>query len=198
MARMKMETVKIRSSCSPRNFLPAEVNHVIATFFCLLELLFPLVKANRGLHISLSSFDLDLFPVDWIRRLNMLSLSTEAQTRFGLGIAGYRLISAIAKVEPDLELSEEVARAYKVVLELNNRGYLWEIHPLFRNSKRKKYFWILHLSLRYKTIDEVSKIFFIINLRLPCPQASQSGKTRMRGDFSSSEKQQDSLLQGSG
>jgi hypothetical protein len=86
-----------------------------------------------GWHMkNLASFDLRMMEHRWIRGVNIDGLSREAQQRFGLGIAGYRMFSMFKDYPLKEGATPEAERAHKIIKDFLNSGTYWEIHPAFR------------------------------------------------------------------
>ncbi|RKF65288.1 hypothetical protein OnM2_010022, partial [Erysiphe neolycopersici] len=95
----------------------------------------------------ISSFDLIKLSPEWVKYIPTTSISQETVNRLGLGVAGYRLVSVLNVVEPDMYTdnsnSEEEYRyktkpayldvAVTVIRSFRQAGYCWNFHPATRS-----------------------------------------------------------------
>jgi len=91
---------------------------------------------NQATWLSgLASFDLIKVDHRWIRHINTDPLGVEARNRFGLGVAGYRVIDAVLTLAPDNNPDQSAQNAIDALRSLRNKGPLWDVHPVTRSTE---------------------------------------------------------------
>jgi len=81
----------------------------------------------------LASFDLNKMDPAWVCEIPTVGMGREAQTRFGLGVAGYRICSVFNYYKPDADGHEEYAEAVEVAKSFLAGGLDWDFHPATRS-----------------------------------------------------------------
>jgi len=82
----------------------------------------------------LASFSLSSIDPAWVKYIRISGLGQEAISRFGLGVAGYRICSVMNYVSPDLDDWEEFAEALSVARSFLRAGLCWDFHPATRSG----------------------------------------------------------------
>jgi hypothetical protein len=78
------------------------------------------------------SFDIRLLDPRWIEFVNFQGFGQQVQSRFGLGVAGYRWFAIFKHFQPDTKGRQDLIDAIKFVNRINAAPYDWNIHPLTR------------------------------------------------------------------
>lgn len=79
------------------------------------------------------SFPPQKFDPAWARHVKFAGFGQEVLSRFGLGVAGYRLFGPFGLYSPKPNLSADLQRAFTFAQSVSKAGASWEIHPLTRN-----------------------------------------------------------------
>jgi len=82
----------------------------------------------------LASFDLNKMDPEWVSHIQTTHLGREAQTRLGLGVAGYRICSVFNYYKPDMKDIDDYADAIKVAKSFLDAGLDWSFHPATREA----------------------------------------------------------------
>jgi len=111
-------------------------------------------QAAAAMAEYLASFSLSNLNPAWVKYIDVKGLSQEAASRFGLGVAGYRIVSIFNVIIPDkyrttkkgepilehekdaIPLEEKPAwldDAIKVAKSFKDAGPCWDFHPATRN-----------------------------------------------------------------
>lgn len=81
----------------------------------------------------LCSFEAEKFDPSWIKYVQFKRLGQEALSRFGLGVAGYRLFGPFKTYPPKDKISPELQRAYDFARKVATSEPTWDIHPVTRS-----------------------------------------------------------------
>lgn len=81
------------------------------------------------------SFNINLFDPRWIRYVSFAGLGQEAISRFGLGVAGYRLFGPFKNYEPKVDIPQNLLDAYRFAKEVSKKPPTWDIHPITRSPE---------------------------------------------------------------
>ncbi|POS82076.1 hypothetical protein EPUL_006619 [Erysiphe pulchra] len=95
----------------------------------------------------IASFDIQKIDPAWVQNVPAKNISQKAINQFGLGVAGYRLVSVFNIVNPDLYAKEPVPTnmrhindkpeyidsAVEVARSFVTAGHCWDFHPATRN-----------------------------------------------------------------
>jgi hypothetical protein len=81
----------------------------------------------------LASFDLNNLDPAWVRQIRIKGIGQEALSRFGLGVAGYRLAQPFKLREPDGPDRAKYANAILVAKSFTSAPACWDFHPATRN-----------------------------------------------------------------
>lgn len=107
----------------------SEANGYVANF---LRVVMKYTEDQRVYTTRLSSFNIAKFDPKWIRHIHFAGMSQESLTRFGLGVAGYRMFAPFklyevpATVPPNLRQAAQFARAVALAPPS------WNVHPVTR------------------------------------------------------------------
>jgi hypothetical protein len=114
---------------------------------------------NQALFLNrLASFDLMKIDHRWIKYIDSTPLGQEAKNRFGLGVAGYRLLDALVNNQPDNNPDQDVLNAIQSLRILYQKGPLWDVHPITRTAT----FLTIVKSLN-KNLDNLISLAFTAN-----------------------------------
>jgi len=79
------------------------------------------------------SFEPEKLDKNWIRHVNFKGLGQETVSRFGLGVAGYRLFGPFKLYTPAKEYSDDLANAVAFATKIAKSPPTWGIHPATRD-----------------------------------------------------------------
>jgi len=79
------------------------------------------------------SFAPQKFDPAWVRFVEFQGFGQEVLSRFGLGVAGYRMFGPFALYNPKPDISPELQRAVTFAGIVARKPSSWDIHPLTRN-----------------------------------------------------------------
>lgn len=71
----------------------------------------------------------------WVRHVNFERLGQEVLSRFGLGVAGYRMFGPFKLYTPRAGLSAELMAAYNFARNVATNPPTWDVHPLTRSPE---------------------------------------------------------------
>lgn len=92
------------------------------------------MDADQNVYVDrICSFEPQKFDPSWVRYVQFSSFGQEALSRFGLGVAGYRLFGPFKLYEPRPGLSPELSRAVQFASTVARAPASWDVHPLTRN-----------------------------------------------------------------
>jgi hypothetical protein len=80
------------------------------------------------------SFEPQKFDPAWARYVNFSGLGQEALSRFGLGVAGYRLFGPFKMYQAKENISTDLKNAVAFATTVSKTPATWDIHPLTRNA----------------------------------------------------------------
>lgn len=92
-----------------------------------------LVESQGSYMAKICSFNPVQFDARWARHVHFKGLGQEALSRFGLGVAGYRMFGPFKLYAIKAGASEEVQRAYRFARAVAMAPPSWGIHPLTRD-----------------------------------------------------------------
>lgn len=85
---------------------------------------------DQSVYINLLCFfSPQKFSPAWIRHANYENMGQEALSRFGLGVAGYRMFGPLKLYTPRAGLSTELQAAYEFARTVSVSPPTWEVHP---------------------------------------------------------------------
>jgi hypothetical protein len=79
------------------------------------------------------SFEPQKFDPAWVRYVNFRAFGQESLSRFGLGVAGYRLFGPFKLYEPKSDMDASLQSAVKFAQTVATAPASWDIHPLTRD-----------------------------------------------------------------
>jgi len=82
---------------------------------------------------EICSFTPQKFDPAWVRNVQFQNLGQETLSRFGLGVAGYRLFGPFKTHRPTKDVPAELKNAYEFACLLSKSSATWDIHPVTRN-----------------------------------------------------------------
>jgi len=82
-----------------------------------------------------ASFDLDSMDHRWIRYITFENFGIESLNRFGLGVAGYRMLAPFKTFEPRANLPQNIQNAITVARAMATTPPDWAIHPTTRDPR---------------------------------------------------------------
>lgn len=98
------------------------------------------LKAIMGLdqeqHVyveRICSFEPQKFDPQWARYVNFRNFGQETLSRFGLGVAGYRMFGPFGLYTPKPDMDPTLRPAFEFARKVAKSPPSWDIHPLTRN-----------------------------------------------------------------
>lgn len=82
---------------------------------------------------KLCSFEASKFDPRWIKYVKFQGMGQEALSRFGLGVAGYRLFGPFKYYEVKKEIPQNLSAAVSFASSIAKSSPTWDIHPVTRN-----------------------------------------------------------------
>lgn len=135
----------------------------------------PAVYAAR-----LASFDLAKIDPSWVKASDFRAVAREANSRFGLGLAGYRLFQIFKKYTPSQQLTQALQDAVAWARSVATTPMSWEIHSATRDPNILTRFGNLNKNLTNLILDvytpaEIQDM--LATKALPVPPIRQAGHT---------------------
>lgn len=96
---------------------------------------------------KLASFELSKMSHRWIEYINWTTIGAEAQNRFGLGVAGYRMFAPFKLYTAKSGASAEAIRAYEWARHVATQPADWSIHSVTRDPNILQHFGNLNKNL---------------------------------------------------
>lgn len=81
-----------------------------------------------------ASFDMHKIGYEWVRYVPFGSMAREAVSRFGLGVAGYRMFSPFRMLQPRAGLPTNIMRAIDIARQMATASASWDLHPATRDN----------------------------------------------------------------
>jgi len=82
---------------------------------------------------TICSFEPQKFDPAWARHVRFAGFGQEVMSRFGLGVAGYRLFGPFALYAPKPDMDPSLRPAFEFAKKVATAPSSWDIHPLTRN-----------------------------------------------------------------
>lgn len=82
---------------------------------------------------TICSFEPQKFDAKWIRFVAFEGFGQEALSRFGLGVAGYRLFGPFKAYDPRDNIPQNIRNAYDFARSVATAPSSWNVHPITRN-----------------------------------------------------------------
>lgn len=83
---------------------------------------------------NIASFDLVKMDARWIRFVTIVNIGQEVSNRLGLGVAGYRILSAIFADEHKYQQGHGLDVPLSGLRKLYRLGPVWDVHPITRSA----------------------------------------------------------------
>lgn len=92
------------------------------------------MDAEQHVYVDrICSFDPQKFDPAWVRYVDFTGFGQESLSRFGLGVAGYRLFGPFKLYEPRTDLDGNLNNAVAFAQSVARAPATWDVHPLTRN-----------------------------------------------------------------
>lgn len=91
---------------------------------------------DKEQHVYVSricSFNPTLFDPSWVRYVHFSNFGQEVMSRFGLGVAGYRLFGPFGLYSPKPNLDSALVPAFEFAKTVAKAKSSWNVHPLTRD-----------------------------------------------------------------
>jgi len=82
---------------------------------------------------KICSFAPQKFDAGWARFVSFRGFGQEVLSRFGLGVAGYRMFGPFGLYSPKVEMDPTLSPAFEFAKNIAKSPASWDIHPLTRN-----------------------------------------------------------------
>jgi len=82
---------------------------------------------------TICSFEPQKFDPAWARHVKFTGFGQEVLSRFGLGVAGYRMFGPFALYSPKSDMDPALRPAFEFAKRVANAPGSWDIHPLTRS-----------------------------------------------------------------
>jgi hypothetical protein len=79
------------------------------------------------------SFEPQKFDPAWARHVKFTGFGQEVLSRFGLGVAGYRMFGPFGLYSPKSDISQDLMPAFMFAKNIAKAPSSWNVHPLTRN-----------------------------------------------------------------
>jgi len=94
------------------------------------------MEGNQSDYVNMiCSFSPQKFDPQWVQYVNFGNLGQEALSRFGLGVAGYRLFGPFKVYTAKPGISDELEAAVKFARRVAVAAPTWDVHPLTRKPE---------------------------------------------------------------
>jgi len=91
------------------------------------------MDAEQSTYVSkICTFEPSKFDPKWVRYINFSGFGQEALSRFGLGVAGYRMFSPFKLYSPRADMDQTLMPAYTFAKSVATARASWDVHPLTR------------------------------------------------------------------
>jgi len=91
------------------------------------------MDSDQSVYVSrICTFEPQKFDMGWARHVQFVGFGQEALSRFGLGVAGYRLFGPFKLYKAKDDISEELKRAVTFAERVATSPPTWDIHPATR------------------------------------------------------------------
>lgn len=91
------------------------------------------MELDQNVYVDrICSFEPQKFDPSWAKAVNFSRFGQESLSRFGLGVAGYRLFGPFKSYEVKQGLPENIMNAVKFAQTVASSPATWDIHPLTR------------------------------------------------------------------
>lgn len=93
------------------------------------------MEKDQSYYIGLlCSFDAQKFDPAWVKSVKFTNFGQETLSRFGLGVAGYRMFSPFKLYTPRSDISPELRRAVSFAEGIAKSPPTWSVHPSTRDA----------------------------------------------------------------
>jgi len=82
---------------------------------------------------TISSFAPQKFDPTWVKHVSFTGFGQEVLSRFGLGVAGYRMFGPFSLYQPKSDTPQNLLDAAEFAKKVATAPASWDIHPLTRN-----------------------------------------------------------------
>lgn len=88
----------------------------------------------QGVYVDrICTFNPVKFDAKWAESISFSGLGQETMSRFGLGVAGYRLFGPFKLYDHKAGISDDLKKAYSFARKVSMAPPTWDIHPLTRD-----------------------------------------------------------------
>lgn len=92
------------------------------------------MEKEQGYYVEqVCTFAPQKFDPSWVRFVSFQNFGQEVLSRFGLGVAGYRMFGPFGLYPAKPDIAENLKPAFEFARTLANAPASWDIHPLTRN-----------------------------------------------------------------
>lgn len=89
---------------------------------------------DQSVYVSrICTFEPSKFDAKWVRHIKFDGFGQEALSRFGLGVAGYRMFGPFKLYAPKADMDPSLRPAFEFAKSVATSRATWDIHPLLRS-----------------------------------------------------------------
>jgi hypothetical protein len=95
-----------------------------------------IMRMDKDQHVyveMISSFEPNKFDPAWVRFVSFENFGQEVMSRFGLGVAGYRMFGPFGLYDPKSDMDPALRPAFDFARTVAKKPASWNVHPLTRN-----------------------------------------------------------------
>lgn len=92
------------------------------------------MEEDQGHYVDMiSSFEPQKFDPAWVKFVHFNNFGQEVLSRFGLGVAGYRMFGPFGLYAAKDDISDDIKPAFEFARTIAKSAASWDVHPLTRN-----------------------------------------------------------------
>lgn len=126
---------------------------------------------------TVCSFEPQKFNAAWARHVKFQNFGQEVLSRFGLGVAGYRMFGPFGLYEPKASMDPKLRPAFNFARKVSKAPSSWDVHPLTRKPNilkargnlNKNLANLMHEAFEPETLEEMRKAKIIYNIPVKEP-----------------------------
>jgi hypothetical protein len=93
------------------------------------------MQGDQSVYVDrVCSFEPEKFDKKWVQSVKFSGLGQETVSRFGLGVAGYRMFGPFKLYRPEKSYSNELQAAVDFAVMISKSAPTWDIHPATRDA----------------------------------------------------------------
>jgi hypothetical protein len=93
------------------------------------------MQGDQSVYVDrVCSFEPEKFDKKWVQSVKFSGLGQETVSRFGLGVAGYRMFGPFKLYRPEKSYNNELQAAVDFAVMISKSAPTWDIHPATRDA----------------------------------------------------------------